>query len=170
MRRFPRCVAAFALALALGVAALSTAVMAAPLAGSFIENQAEASWFDPVSGLHARLKSNLVRLSVAAREALLLVSDQQRTFPPGSEARFVHRLTNTGNAVTTYALTLRNAAGDGFDLSGLRLVRDANGNGLADAGEAEVDSLILAPGAAADLVVLGQVPADASGEIGRAHV
>lgn len=164
MRRFPHCVAAFALALALGVAALSTAVMAAPLAGSFIENQAEASWFDPVSGLHARLKSNLVRLSVAAREALLLAPDQQRTFPPGSEARFVHRLTNTGNAVTTYALTLRNAADDGFDLSGLRLVRDANGNGLADAGEAEVDSLTLAPGAAADLVVLGQVPADASGD------
>lgn len=164
MRRFPRCVAAFALALALGIAALSTTVMAAPLAGSFIENRAEASWFDPVSGLHARLKSNVVRLSVAAKEALLLAQDQQRTFPPGSEARFVHRLTNTGNAVTTYALTLRNAADDGFDLNGLRLVRDANGNGLADAGEAEVDSLTLAPGAAADLVVLGQVPADASGD------
>ena len=164
MRRFSRCVAAFALALALGVAALSPAVMAAPLAGSFIENRAEASWFDPVSGLHARFASNLVRLSVAAREALLLAPDQQRTFPPGSEARFVHRLTNTGNAVTTYALTLRNAADDGFDLSGLRLVRDANGNGLADAGEAEVDSLTLAPGASADLVVLGQVPANASGD------
>ncbi|KVW99768.1 DUF11 domain-containing protein [Thiobacillus denitrificans] len=160
MGRFPRCFAAFALAL--GVAALSTAATAAPLAGSFIENRAEASWFDPVSGLHARFASNLVRLSVAAREALLLEQDQQRTFPPGSEARFVHRLTNTGNAVTTYTLTLRNAAGDSFDLTGLRLVRDANGNGLADAGEAEVDSLTLAPGAAADLVVLGQIPADAS--------
>lgn len=162
MRRFPRCIAAFALTL--GFAALSTAATAAPLAGSFIENRAEASWFDPVSGLHARFVSNVVRLGVTAREALLLEQNQQRDFPPGSEARFVHRLTNTGNAVTTYALTLRNAAGDGFDLSGLRLVRDANGNGLADAGEAEVDGITLAPGASADLVVLGQIPADASGD------
>ena len=65
--------------------------------------------------------------------------------------------------MTTYTLTLRNAAGDGYDLSGLRLVRDANGNGLADAGEAEVGSITLAPGASADLVALGQVPADAGG-------
>ena len=162
MERLTRCIAAFALVLS--IAALSTtAVTAAPLAGSLIENRAEASWFDPVSGLHGRLASNIVRLTVAGKEALLLEQAQQRDFPPGSEARFVHRLTNTGNAVTTYTLTLRNAADDSFDLTGLRLVHDANGNGLADAGETEVDGITLAPGATADLVALGQVPADASG-------
>ena len=158
MRRLLRCIAALIL-----TAALGTAVKAAPLASSFIENRAEASGFDPVSGLHGRLSSNVVRLAVAAKEALLLEQDQQRAFPPGSEARFIHRLSNTGNAVTTYALTLRNTAGDDFDLANLRLVRDANGNGLADAGEAEIDSIALEPGASADLVVLGQVPADAGG-------
>ncbi|OZA30032.1 MAG: hypothetical protein B7X93_04860 [Hydrogenophilales bacterium 17-61-9] len=164
MRRFPRFVTAFALALTLGFAAQPAAATAAPLAGSLIENRAEAVWFDPVNGLHARFASNAVRLGVAAREALRLEQDQQRDFPPGSEARFVHRLTNTGNAVTTYTLTLRNAGSDGFDLTGLRLVHDANGNGLADAGEAEVDGITLAPGAAVDLIALGQVPAAASGD------
>lgn len=161
MKRIPRCIAA--IALILGITAMSaTAATAAPLAGSFIENRAEAGWFDPVSGRHARFASNVVRLTVAGKEALRLEQDQQRAFPPGSEARFVHRLTNTGNAVTTYTLTLRNAADDNFDLTGLRLVRDTNGNGLADAGEAEVGSITLAAGATADLVALGQVPAGAS--------
>lgn len=83
MERFPLCIAVLALVLTLGFAAMSiAAVAAAPLAGSFIENRAEASWFDPVSGLHGRFASNVVRLSVAAKEALLLEQNQQRAFPP----------------------------------------------------------------------------------------
>ena len=163
MRRFLRRIAAFALVCVPCIATLTTPIAgAAPLAGGFIENRAEASWFDPVSGLHGRFSSNLVRLGVAGKEGLLLEQNQQQTFPAGSQARFVHRLSNTGNVVTTYSLSLRNEAGGGFDLTDLRLVRDANSNGVADAGEAEIVNITLAPGASADLLALGQIPANAS--------
>jgi large repetitive protein len=146
-------------ALLLGAAGFAHA--AAPLAGSAIDNQAEATYFDIESGQHARLKSNLVRVLVQAQEAISLGAAQSQIRPVGGVAMFAHRVINTGNTPSRFSVTASNAAGDDFDLQQLVVVRDANGNGRADPGEEEIAAGAtlepLAPGASMDLLVIGRL-------------
>jgi large repetitive protein len=146
-------------ALLLGAAGLAHA--AAPLAGSAIDNQAEATYFDIESGQHARLKSNVVRVLVQAQEALAISAAQTQLRPVGGVAMLAHRVTNSGNTPSTFSVAVSNAGGDDFDLQQLVVVRDVNGNGRADAGEEEIVAGAtlgpLAPGASMDLVLVGRL-------------
>ena len=146
-------------ALLLGAAGFAHA--AAPLAGSAIDNQAEATYFDIESGQHARLKSNVVRVLVQAQEAISLGAAQTQLRPVGGVAMWPHRVTNSGNTPSSLTVTASNGGGDDFDLQQLVVVRDANGNGRADPGEEEVAAGAtlgpLAPGASIDLVVIGRL-------------
>ncbi|BCM91019.1 hypothetical protein IAD21_02883 [Abditibacteriota bacterium] len=139
----------------------------APPAGARILNQADASYV--TQGYTERISSNAVRLFISPVEALTLVQPNSRRLAPGSPVALPHRLTNTGNVTTSYSLTTTNATGDDYDLLGLKLVRDVNSNGIADAGEPAFgpsDTITLAPGEGADFLILGQVPPDARPETG----
>ena len=146
-------------ALLLGAAGFAHA--AAPLAGSAIDNQAEATYFDIESGQHARLKSNLVRVLVQAQEALVISAALTQLRPVGGVAMLSHRVTNSGNTPSLFNVTASNAGSDDFDLQQLVVVRDANGNGRADPGEEEIAAGAalgpLAPGASIDLVIIGRL-------------
>ncbi|RYX83215.1 DUF11 domain-containing protein [bacterium] len=139
----------------------------APPAGARILNQADASYV--TQGYTERITSNAVRLFVSPVEALSLVQPNTRRSAPGAPVGLPHRLTNTGNVTTSYTLSVQNMTGDDYDLSGLRLVRDSNSNGIADAGEPTFgpsDTITLAPGDGADFLILGQVPDNIGSEKG----
>ncbi len=155
--------ACFAVLFAIAALLASTgAVRAAPAAGSVIENTAHATYFDTDRGFNATLRSNTVSLTVQPLEALLLTSDNTLRRAAGGIASLPHRLTNTGNAASTYVLSYANRTDDDVDLTSLRLVWDKNGNGVADSGEPLIASGAtfgpLAASEAADFVLTGSVP------------
>lgn len=94
---------------------------------------------------------------------LSLTQPNAHRVAPGSPVALPHHLVNTGNIATNFSFSLGAASGD-FAPTSLRIVRDVNGNGLADLGEPTVsptDTISLAPGESADFVILATVPADA---------
>ena len=151
------------------LAASSGAAWAAPLAGSQLDNTARATYFDTDRGFNATIQSNTVSLTVQPLEALTLTSNNVVQRAPRGIAALSHRLTNTGNATSNYVLRYANRTDDDHDLTGLRLVWDRNGNGVADANEPEIANGAafgpLASGEFADFVLLGGV-ADGVG-VGR---
>ena len=172
-----RCMPAATMALATGLLSCSlvasavaatpasAATSAAPAAGSVIQNTARATYFDTDRGFNATLMSNTVGITVQAQEALTLTSDNSLQRAASGIASLAHRLSNTGNTPSRYALRYANRSDDDHDLVGLRLVWDRNGNGVADAGEpviAGADSNLanfgpLAAGEFADFVLVGTV-------------
>lgn len=139
-----------------------TPVQAAPLAGTEIVNRAAVSFIDAVTGLSSTLQSNAVTVTVQPQEALTLGQSQSITRGVGAGFSLTHRLTNTGNVAATFVLTYANLATDDFDAANLVLVRDLNGNGVADAGEPQIangGTLTLNPGQWTDLILAGTVPA-----------
>jgi uncharacterized repeat protein (TIGR01451 family) len=150
----------------LGLGASGGPSAAGPIAGSAIVNQADGSGLDSLSGLGLADQSNVVRAIVQALDGLALVADRGVTAAPGSPVTFAHRLSNLGNYAEDYRLELANLGGDGFDLAGLALTQDRNGDGQVDAGDTPValgGVVTLAPGASADLIVSADVPSAAPG-------
>lgn len=136
---------------------------AAPVAGTVISNTALASFVDTASGTSVRLVSNTVNTRVAAKEALTLASDQALALAPGVQLALGHVLTNTGNVLTTYDLRANTLPSSAFVPLDLAVVHDVNRNGRADDGEPQIGAagLALAPGAEAQVLVTGIVPASA---------
>ena len=135
----------------------------APLSGSQIENRARVT-FD-LDNQSVRLDSNVVRVAVLPQESLTLTANNTQGAAAGAGVSLPHRLTNTGNVATTYALNFSNLGGDDFDLTDLKLFRDINGNGQVDLGEPQLsngDTIVLNVGQFADLVIVGNAPASAS--------
>jgi trimeric autotransporter adhesin len=143
--------AATASALAIGVA------HAAPPAGTSIGNQASASYLD-ASSTSRTVTSNLVTTIVQQVAGLTLTADGAALAAPGGQVVFPHVLTNDGNGPDTFPLTLVNLAGDDFDLAGLALYPDADGNGVPDNYTPIASSGVLAAGASFRFVVAGNVP------------
>ena len=160
-----KAVKVFALA-ALVLTSMVGVYAATPLAGSSINNTAQATFFDADRGINVAMSSNTVRAIVQPLEALMLSSANSVARPLGSFVALPHRLSNTGNSTSTYVLTYANRAGDDFDLLNLGLVWDQNGNGVADSGEPKLSSGVifgpLSPGQAADFVLTGLVPTNAA--------
>ena len=159
--RLARCARAATLCALAWLATASGTAQAAPPAGSLIDNTARATYFDTDRGFNATLQSNTVSITVQALEALTLTSDNTLQRAANGIASLPHRLTNTGNATSTYVLRYANRTDDDYDLQGLRLVWDRNGNGVADAGEPQIANGAtfgpLAPGEFADFVLVGSV-------------
>ncbi len=140
---------------------VSSMAFAAPLAGTNLDNQARATYFDTDNGFNSIVFSNLVRVVVQPLEALTLTANQTVLRPAGGGVVLPHRLTNTGNVASTYTLTYANLAADNYDVGSLGLTVDANGNGIADPGEVSIAngaSFNLAPGAGVNLVLSGTIP------------
>lgn len=136
---------------------------APPAAGSAVTNTASGSFVDSASGLTVRLTSNTVATVVQALEAVQLSSSQAVSRAPGGSFSASHLLTNSGNMSAAYTIALVATSGS-FSPSGLAIVEDLNGNGVADPGEPVLGtggSVTLAAGASINLLVVGVVPTSA---------
>ncbi len=137
---------------------------AMPEAGSIIQNQASAE-YRHANGSLVSIQSNRVTIQVAAVESLLLVQDLQVESSAGARVSLPHVLTNTGNLDLAVTLQFASLAGNDFELTAPRVVRDGNGNGIADAGEAELvlgSAFLLARGEQVALILTASVPASAT--------
>ena len=134
----------------------------APLAGSTINNQAKVQYFDTGTGFNNTLFSNTVKVIVQPVEKVSVALPLTIYRAPGSFAPLPFLVTNTGNTASTYALTFGNAAGDNYDLTGLTLYQDSNGNGIADPSEPVLalgGTVNLPAGQSANFVLQGLVGA-----------
>ena len=158
-------------ATALFVILVSTAGAAMPLAGTAIDNQAFASFVDQTTGLRSDLSSNIVRVTVAPLEAVLLTDPRTLYGTRNNQIVFSHRLTNTGNTSTTYTLKFGNATGDDFNLNSVALHQDILLNGQLDSGEPIINNngtVFLYPGQSIDLVLIGTTPSSVTaGQVAR---
>lgn len=172
------------LALAASLAALpSVAALAlGTAAGTDITNTASVTADVGGSPVSATSNPNVIRVAeVIDVDVTLLSVGNVLVNSPSSGQVLTFRVTNTGNGVDTFALTVNDAlVGDAFDPVFASLYFDANANGLYDAG---VDTLHT-PGAndpvldanvpAADDVVvfvLSDIPAAlASGDLGDSEL
>ncbi|MFK7603174.1 DUF11 domain-containing protein [Deinococcus sp. SM5_A1] len=129
-------------------------------AGTVITNQAQAEFLSPDTGQPTVSKSNVVQTTVSAVCALSVTPDgtvaqpaQSASLLPGEQATFVYKVVNAGNATFTFGVAARTEVG-GTSVPRLKLVRDLNGNSLADANEPEISSVTLDADKTADVLLL----------------
>ncbi len=182
--RFPRTRALRALALATSVVALCGAAAHAvgTAAGTDITNTASVTADVGGSPVTATSNPNVIRVAeVIDVDVTLLSVGNVLVNSPSSGQVLTFRVTNTGNGVDRFALTVNDAlVGDAFDPVFASLWFDANGNALYDAGVDTLytpglnDPLLDANAPAADDVVvfvLNDVPAGlASGDLGDSEL
>ena len=143
--------------IALAACMLVGSAHAAPPANTPIGNQASATYLDATSTSRT-VTSNLVTTIVQQVAGFTLTADGARTAAPGGQAVFPHVLTNTGNGTDTFPLVLANLGGDDFDLTGLAIYADADGNGVPDNFTAINTTGPMIAGAQFRFVVVGNVP------------
>ena len=166
------------LVIALGFhAQAQTLQLALTPAGTPIRNQASASFIGPngepgvtfsgvaqtlvstVRGMQIKPDANNAPTSSGSNFALGPDASNDRIVAPTGTVHFAYTLTNTGNAPDRYTLQATQFAGDGFDLSNLRVVIDSNENGLIDNGEPDFTAgLDLNANAHASIIVTGIAP------------
>jgi len=142
----------------------SSVVFAQPKAGSSITNIASGDFYDEQGNLQV-INSNAVVLTVQAIYALNLQSDQQNIGTIGSKLNFPHVLTNTGNIVDDYKLSLSQLTNDQFNLDNVAVYIDRNQNGEPDDNNNLLNtstSFRLEAGEFASLVVVGSIPTNAT--------
>jgi uncharacterized repeat protein (TIGR01451 family) len=130
---------------------------AAPPAGTTIGNQATATYTDAASNSYT-VTSNPVTTVVQQVASLTLTANGSRVAAPGGQAVFPHVITNTGNGDDSFTLSASNQAGDDFNLTGLVLYVDADGNGVPDDFVPVTTTGPLAAGASYRFVAVGSVP------------
>ncbi|MGV0960379.1 MAG: hypothetical protein ACOYB1_11130 [Limnohabitans sp.] len=137
---------------------------ASPQAGTRISVQAKASYVPNGFTQVETAVSNTVIAEILPVEALVLSGDDWVARAPGTHTTLVYRLVNAGNVSSTISTAVSNAANcsaqvDTTDLSNLRVVVDANSNGIADPAElAASPDLVLPAGQSVSLLVVGDVP------------
>jgi uncharacterized repeat protein (TIGR01451 family) len=146
----------------LGAVLVAQPAHAAPPAGTPIGNQATATYVDAASTTHT-VTSNPVTTIVQQVASLTLTADATRTASPGAGVTFPHDLTNTGNGTDNFNLAWVNLGGDAFDLSGLAIYADADGNGVPDNFTPLTSTGPLAAGATFRFVAVGAVPGTQTG-------
>lgn len=146
------------------LATICPPVFAVTASGTVISAQALAN-YQAGGGFSASetVTSNFTKAIVLPVEAVSLTLSQSVNAAPGGIVNLPHVLTNLGNTSSTYTVSLRNQSGDSFDLSGLRVVADLNGNGVVDSNETAIaldtpGALKLAMGQWVNLIVTGTVP------------
>lgn len=108
----------------------SGAILAATPAGTLIRNQALASYTD-TDGNRVSVSSNTVETLIQQVAGVDLASDQSQRAAPGTQVRFSHRVSNTGNTSDRFNIIVSNAGGS-INLIGLNVYADADEDGLAD--------------------------------------
>ena len=149
-----RTLAALSVAACAGIAVVA---IAAPPAGTTIGNQATATYTDAASNSYT-VTSNPVTTVVQQVAGLALTAPGTRVAAPGGQAVFPHVVTNNGNGTDAFTLSASNIGGDDFDLTGLVLYADADGNGVPDNFTPVTTTGPLAAGASFRFVAVGSVP------------
>ncbi len=150
--------------------ALVSPAHAAPPAGTTIGNQATATYTDAASNSYT-VSSNPVTTVVQQVASLTLTANGTRVAAPGGQAVFPHVITNTGNGDDSFNLVASNLTGDDFDLTGLVLYVDADGNGVPDDFVPVTTTGPLAAGATYRFVAVGSVPGTRlSGDVSNVRV
>ena len=156
--------------LVLTLAAFGSPAHAAPPAGTTIGNQATATYTDAASNSYT-VNSNPVTTVVQQVASLTLTANGTRVAAPGGQAVFPHVLTNTGNGDDSFTLSAANLAGDNFDVTGLVLYVDADGNGVPDDFVPVTTTGPLAAGDSYRFVAVGSVPGTRlSGDVANLRV
>jgi uncharacterized repeat protein (TIGR01451 family) len=151
-------------------------------AGTPIRNQASASFIgpngepgvtfsgvaqtlvSPVYGLQIKPDANNAPSTSGSNFSLGPDAGNDRIVIPGGTISFSYTLTNTGNAADRFTVSAVQFAGDGFDLSNLRIVIDSNENGLIDNGEPDLTgSIDLNANAHTGIIVSGLAPTTNNG-------
>jgi hypothetical protein len=101
-------------------------ISAPPPANAVIGNQAGATYTD-ASGKAQTALSNLVVTTVAQVAGLTLTPDNTKYVAAGNTAYMSHTLTNTGNSLDSFKVTVASATSK---LSGIAVYPDANGTGV----------------------------------------
>ncbi|MFM7026166.1 MAG: hypothetical protein ACKOWC_08955, partial [Limnohabitans sp.] len=156
-------------AMALGSVALMPAHAAAPPAGLNLRAQASATYTLSTAPVSETAYSNIAQLQIAVVPGLTLQGEAWLARAPGMRATVPYRLFNPGNVGLTVNLNTANVSSgctgytDNQDLANLRVVVDANGNGVADPAElASPAAAQLPAGGSVALLVLGDVPLTAA--------
>ncbi len=138
----------------------SSIVFAQPKAGSSITNIASGDFYDEQGNLQV-INSNAVILTVQPIYSLNFQSNQQNIGTIGSKVNFPHVLTNTGNIVDDYKLSLSQLTNDQFNLENIAVYIDRDQNGEPDDNNNLLNasaSFRLEAGEFASLVVVGSIP------------
>ena len=157
-----RLLAAALRGLALCALWLGTLVQAAPIAGSFINNEASATYRDTAGNPLPTVVSNRVEARVEQVGAFTLTSTQTRLAAPGQTVYFPHVLTNTGNGDDSFPLAVSDSFAGGFNFAAIALYADANGDGQPDDNQPITSTGPLATGAIFRFVAAGLVPGTAN--------
>ncbi|CAM4424586.1 hypothetical protein F901_03328 [Acinetobacter dispersus] len=142
----------------------SSIVFAQPKAGSSITNIASGDFYDEQGNLQV-INSNAVILTVQPIYSLTLQSNQQNIGTIGSKVNFPHVLTNTGNIVDDYKLSLIQLTNDQFNLENVAVYIDRDQNGEPDDNNNLLNSSTsfrLEAGEFASLIVVGSIPTNVS--------
>ncbi len=151
------------IALVLGLSSTTPVMAAAPEAGTSIGNQASATYTDASGTVH-NVTSNAVYTIVQQVASLTLTSDNVKYATPSGLVSFPHTLTNTGNGSDTFDLSILQSSGDSFDMTGVLIYPDANGDGIADPGAAAITNTgAVLPGGNFKFVIVGTIPNVISG-------
>ena len=146
--------------LALGFLLSGGRASAFTAAGVAIENQATLTFLDAPSGLLVEVRSNTSRVLVSRVRRMDFGPPGALVRLPGERVDFAHRLSNQGNAADRFLIDSIALQGE---LVSPRLVHDVDGNGLADAGEPQIDGFMdLEAGESIDLVFAGSLPSTAN--------
>ena len=141
---------------------LGTLVQAAPIAGSFINNEASATYRDTAGNPLPTVVSNRVEARVEQVGAFTLTSSQSRVAAPGQTVYFPHVLTNTGNGDDSFPLAVSDSFAGGFNFAAIALYADLNGDGLPDNSLPIANTGPLAAGAFFRFVASAMVPGTAA--------
>jgi uncharacterized repeat protein (TIGR01451 family) len=122
-------------------------------------NQAEATYFDTLTGETITLLSNYASLVVATYAEHDLIQDNAQVAIAGQPVYFSHTLTNIGNVPDTYTLQVNNEEGDNGDITNLRLFADINNDGQVNPGEPELkETGLIMPDQRIGIVIAGTIP------------
>ena len=139
----------------------SSDALAAPSAGSVIGNQASATYLDG-SGQSRNATSNLVETLVAQVGGVDIESDLSKTVSIGGTVNYPHTITNTGNGVDTFDLTLVDTDNGTIALGSLFIYADANQDGVPDNFTPITVTPGMNPGDTYGIVVATTVPGSVS--------
>jgi uncharacterized repeat protein (TIGR01451 family) len=134
-----------------------------PAAGTLIQNQASATYKD-ADGIKQTATSNVVETLIQQVAAMELVQDQTRLGVAGNTVYLPHVLTNTGNGVDSYNLTVTNIVADDydFDLAKVLIYADKNKDGFPDSTMPITSTDALAADEAFYFVIGAEIPAEAT--------
>jgi len=130
-------------------------------ANTVINNQATATYVDAASAART-VSSNTVKTIVQQVAALTLTSDQSKPGSASAIISFPHVVTNTGNGVDTYNLVAANLTGDDYNFTAIRILPDADGNGIPDSISTIAQTPALDSGEHYTFVVEADVPGGAT--------